>query len=65
MKDMEAAGASVDSLTDYSFIGSGYEPEKYNKNMGIIPPFMKKKMLYVGANLIKYERLLNQLPHML
>lgn len=65
MDDMLKAGAKVGSLTDYSFIGSGYEPSRYNSSMGVVPPFMKKKILYKGANLINYERLLRTLPHML
>ena len=65
MNDMKRAGAHVATLTTYDFIGSGYEPERYNKDMGTIPPFIKKKLMMQGATRSIYERLLKTLPHML
>jgi lipopolysaccharide biosynthesis protein len=65
MKDMVNIGANAKTLTTYDFIGSGYEPERYNLEMGVIPPFMKKKLLKEPGMRNTYERLLRRLPHML
>jgi lipopolysaccharide biosynthesis protein len=65
MENMVKIGAKVDTLTTYDFIGSGYEPERYNDKMGMLPPFMKKKLIRESGNRAKYERLLKKLPHMI
>ena len=65
LKDMVNTGAKASTLTNYDFIGSGYEPERYNKDMGVLPPFMKKKVLQESTNRRNYENLLSSLPHML
>ena len=65
LRDMVNIGAKADTLTNYGFIGSGYEPERYNQNMGTIPPFMKKKLMQEPGARRNYEYLLSVLPHML
>ena len=65
MQSMVKIGAKAGTLTTYDFIGSGYEPERYNDNMGVVPPFIKKKILRVPGIRTHYEKLLKNLPHML
>ena len=65
LRDMVNTGAKADTLTNYDFIGSGYETEKYNRDMGTIPPFIKKKAMQEPGIRRRYENLLSTLPHML
>ena len=62
---LKNAGAVVATLTDDTFIGTGYEAARYHEGMGRLPPFLKKKIMHVGQTRSVYDRLLKKLPHMI
>ncbi len=64
MSDMKKIGAKIGSLTDQATIGSGYEVERYNDDLVLVPPFMKKKVIHEGANRTRYEKLISHKKHM-